>query len=412
LKGKLNQKWRIGLGVWDIYKSYIEMKPVISVFMDGLKPESLEYMPFLSSLPFKKRIRTVLGYSCTCLATIYTGVYPEKHLIWFFWMRNPSSSPFRDNRWVKRLEPYDSIPTRLLVRKLASKEISYTGFFGIPRIVHFPLKYWRYLDVSEKKLWNEPGYSEKYPTIFDILRREKIPFEVVGIKRGYGDESPLIREYTIERIYPWLHFFMGDVDHFSHRYGQLSKEGIERLKILDKLLQEKYREMEKKTKDFYFMVFSDHGHIEVKEKLNPFKILKGRGVNLDSIFAIVDVNYIRFWFERGEREKIERALSDLPGFILKEEHLKKYRVTMPDNRYGDLIFYLDAPRVFSRTIWGFSRSENSNHGYLPDHPDSDGVFVANFIPPGAEGEKMELVDILPIHLKLLDIQIPDYIEQK
>jgi len=61
------------------------MIPVLTVFVDGLKPESLEYMEFLDTFENKMRIRPELGYSNSCHASMYTGVHPNKHLKWFIW---------------------------------------------------------------------------------------------------------------------------------------------------------------------------------------------------------------------------------------------------------------------------------------------------------------------------------------
>jgi len=58
------------------------VKRLLSVFIDGLKPDSIEYMPFLNSIGHKARIETQLGYSVTCHANIYTGVWPDKHRLW------------------------------------------------------------------------------------------------------------------------------------------------------------------------------------------------------------------------------------------------------------------------------------------------------------------------------------------
>jgi hypothetical protein len=65
---------------------------------------------------------------------------------------------------------------------------------------------------------------------------------------------------------------------------------------------------------------------------------------------------------------------------------------MPDNRYGDLIFYLDYPYMFKKNAWGYSTNTVSIHGYLPDYPDKDGVFVSN--QPAKQGY-ITLADIVP-----------------
>lgn len=61
-------------------------KPVLSIFADGVRFDSLQYMPFantLNSVP----LETVLGYSISCHPSMYTGVYPNKHKIAFHWVK-------------------------------------------------------------------------------------------------------------------------------------------------------------------------------------------------------------------------------------------------------------------------------------------------------------------------------------
>lgn len=48
------------------------------------------------------------------------------------------------------------------------------------------------------------------------------------------------------------------------------------------------------------------------------------------------------------------------------------------------------------------------HGYLPDYPDSDGVFLSQ--RPLVEGTHVELVDVLPTILDSLALSIPSYID--
>jgi predicted AlkP superfamily pyrophosphatase or phosphodiesterase len=217
-----------------------------------------------------------------------------------------------------------------------------------------------------------------------------------------------IEKHRFTDIKPWTYFFMGSIDGFSHKFGQDSPQVRKRLEKIDRLVEQKYCELEKREKTFHFIAFSDHGHIKVKNRIDLYTLFKEKGRNLNDYLHVIDANYARFWF-RNDREKmqVEKILSEMPqGFILTEELLRKYHVTMPDNRYGDLVFYLDAPHVFSKTIWGFSRSINSMHGYSPDHEGSDGIFISN--QDMKVHSHVNLVDILPSLLSLLELTVPDY----
>ena len=96
------------------------MKPILTFFFDGLKPDSLAHMPFLNSLSHR-RLRTLLGYSITCHASMYSGVYPNKHLMWFVWQHSPETSPFRWLHSARLLQYLDSLPMRLLVQRITNR---------------------------------------------------------------------------------------------------------------------------------------------------------------------------------------------------------------------------------------------------------------------------------------------------
>lgn len=395
------------------------MKPVLTVFIDGLKPESIEYMPFLDTFDTKRRIRTELGYSITCHTSMYTGVYPNKHLRWFIWKYSPDTSPFA---WIKRYK-IDYLSKKNIYFKYMCYRITgflnrdNTAYFGIPFLWDVPVDQWHHFDVIEKKFWNEPNFLENYPTIFEILNANNIQYEIVGMVHGRMDESSkIIEHHTFNGIKPWTYLFVGDVDPLSHGYGQDSTQMQERLKKIDDILEKKYRIFEKQFDDFRFMLFSDHGHIKVNDEIDLHSFFRSRGKSLNNYIHFIDANYARFWFKNEkEKKEVSKILSgmDDKGFILTEEHFKKYNINMPDNRYGDLIFYLDTPYVFDHgklVVMGKQRNvpSVSMHGYLPDHSESDGVFISN--RKIINKSHIRLEDITPTILEVFDIKKPEYMD--
>jgi len=387
------------------------MKPVLTFFFDALKPESLQYMPFLNSLAEHRRMRTELGYSVTCHPSMYSGVHPDKHLQWFVWKYAPQTSPFGWARIFRYLNLLDTLPTRYFLHKYTRMyRKRNTSWFGVPLLVNLPLKYWPYFDVVEDRSWQEQGYLEEYPTVFDVLRSHQTDFEVIGMNRNSGDEFAQIGGHQFSGIKPWTYFFLGSIDSYSHHYGQDAPETIERMRRLDQLVEAQVEAYHHKQKDFDLIVFSDHGHIRVEKRIDIYTEFRRRGHNLNRFIHLVEANFARFWF-RNEQERalIENILEDLEGgFVLTSDHFDRYHLQMPDNRFGDMVFYLDTPAIFSKTIWGFGRTQQSMHGYLPDYPGSDGVFLSN--RPLVDGTHVELVDVLPTIVDSLGISLPKQVD--
>ena len=395
------------------------MKPVLTVFIDGLKPESIEYMPFLNTFDTKRRLRTELGYSITCHTSMYTGVYPNKHLRWFIWKYSPETSPFR---WIKKYKIDSLSKNNKYIKYMCYKITRFlnrdnTAYFGVPFLWDVSMDHWHHFDVIEKKFWSEPNFLEIYPTIFEILNANNIQYEIVGMVHGRMDESSkIIEHHTFNEIKPWTYLFVGDVDPLSHRYGQDSIQMQERLKKIDIILEKKYGLFEKQFDDFYFMLFSDHGHIKVKDEINIHSFFKSRGKTLNNYIHFIDANYARFWFrDESEKKEVSKILLELDdrGFVLADEHFKKYNIDMPDNRYGDLIFYLDAPYIFDHgklVVMGKQRNTSSvsMHGYLPDHSGSDGIFISNKEVINETHIKLE--DITPTILDSFGVKKSDYMD--
>ena len=398
---------------------------VLTVFIDGLKPESIEYMPFLSTFSTIKRVKTELGYSNTCHASMYTGVYPNKHLVWFLWKHSPDTSPFK---WIKNFRINclpDNVYTKYIYYRITNLFYGhrYNSAFKLPFLWYIPTKFWPYFDVVEKKSWVDPNFLENYPTIFEILRDNNVDYEIVGFSgkmRALNKSFELVKSHQFKRLATWTYLFIGDIDPLSHEYGQNSFEVKTKLKEIDDILSKIFNIYEKQFGDFCFMLFSDHGHIMIKDKVNLYSFFRDQGSSLNDYIHFIDSNYARFWFRNEkERREVSRILSNMDdkGFILTEDDLKRYNVDMPDNRYGDLIFYLDVPYVFDRGnifVMGKERSDTgkyiSFHGYLPDYPDSDGVFISN--KQVVIDSHIKLEDIMPSILYLLDLKIPDHVDGK
>ncbi len=368
-------------------------------------------MPFLNSFAYKRRMQTELGYSVACHPSMYSGVHPDKHLQWFVWKYDPLSSPFKWARIFRYLGLIDNLPSRYFLHRYTKQfRNKNTSRFGVPLLVNLPLRYWPYFNVVENRSWEEQGYLEAYPTIFDILRTSDLEFEIIGMTKGAGDEFIQFARHEFNIIKPWTYFFLGSVDSYSHHFGQDAPETIERLRRLDLLVSEKYEKYRRTVSDFDVIVFSDHGHIRVEQQVDIYKMFQQHGSNLNSFIHLIEANFARFWFRRdSERAVVENILASLDnGYILTSEHFQRYHLSMPDNRYGDLVYYLDRPQIFSKTIWGFGRTQKSMHGYLPDYPASDGLFLTQ--RPVVTQERVELVDILPTILDSMDLPVPDYID--
>src|SRR4051812_20734409 len=151
----------------------------LCVFVDALGWNVVSDRAILSRLcPHRQPVQSVLGYSCTCIPTILTGLKPQDHGHFAFFRYQPERSPFRALDWLDRL------PTRLMrshrvrswLSRLVGAWLGYTGYF---QLYNVPFKMLPLLDYAEKKdLYRPGGITSGAPTIFDELDRRGIPHHV------------------------------------------------------------------------------------------------------------------------------------------------------------------------------------------------------------------------------------------
>ena len=382
-------------------------RAVLAVFIDGLKPESVARMPFLASFAHQRRLTTDVGYSITCHSTMYTGVYPSRHKMWFLWQYNPGQSPFR---WMPETDLWrmaDVLPMRYFLGKMTRLFSDNRSYAGVNVMKFSSLKQWRQFAPTERKLWDEPGYVEDYRTLFEFMRGADITFDVVGLVnvKQHGGALSHVEHYTPPADLPQLtYLFIGEADHVSHVHGQESPQVDGVLKRIDAEVQRVYEQMTRRGGRTPALVcWSDHGHMMVGEQFDIYPHFDRRGIDLKDVLHIVDTNFARFWFtDEAQRIAVVDALADMPaGRVLSDEDCRTYHVTMPDRRYGDVVFYLDHPYMFKKTVWGYGLRTRSVHGYLPDHPEVDGTFISDI--PISQRSRVRLTDITPSLLDLLDV---------
>lgn len=386
--------------------------PVIAAFIDGLKPESIEHMPFVSTFAKPSRIRTELGYSMTCHPSMYTGVHPDQHLSWFIWQRNEEESPFRWLRQSGLDRLPESWPLKYGLYKLTRKFHGNSAYFSVPFPTHVPLPHWHCFDVTEKKFWDEDHFNPHFPTIFEFFRRNGIRTNILGMNKGASNAAPQMLRAT-PRFGDFTYLFFGDIDRVSHMTGQDSPQSIQRLRLVDRAIERWYRSARKDLGEPLFMLWSDHGHILVEERVDVHAIFRKHRLDLNDFIHMVDSNYLRFWFRNeAERARVERVLPDLgKGFVITDPIAEKYHVKMPDNRYGDLIFYLEAPAMFEGgdiRVLGKKRnsSDVSMHGYSPENRGVDGTLLSNRRVRLSRTPILQ--DIPPTLLRHFNIPVPEY----
>ncbi|MHA1753375.1 MAG: alkaline phosphatase family protein [Candidatus Helarchaeota archaeon] len=357
-------------------------KPLLSIFADGLRFDSLQYMPFVNSLNAVP-LETVLGHSITCHPSMYSGLYPDKHKIAFHWVKSKHNhGPYTPLSYFPDIFPFSHPYVQAIISHFYTKAfLPRRVFMGYGKILNLPMKFWKYLDVNETKYWDEKEYlGKEIKTIFEIVKENKKKYHISGLyKPNLGKLEHL--EYINPGLHDWTYYFIGDVDHLSHEYTQHSKETIEYLKKLDKFIEKAFKDFERAfgKNNFTLIFWSDHGHIPIIKKYNLYEEFKKQGYNLKKLFHLIDSTTVRFWIDTDkEKEIICDIMGNVNGVnLLSKEGFKNLHLPNDRNLYGDLFYYLDGGIIFTHTIHGFGLKTKSMHGYHPLEEGNKGVFVTN-----------------------------------
>jgi hypothetical protein len=131
-------------------------------------------------------------------------------------------------------------------------------------------------------------------------------------------------------------------------------------------------------------IFSDHRMTPVEHRFDLVKQVKESGFVMPKDYlAVYDSTMARFWFFNPEAgKKITDVLrAQTCGRILSDQELTSLGVFFPDRRYGELIFLLHPGWLISASDFnGKGWMPVGMHGYHPDDPYSDGIFLSNRNP--------------------------------
>ncbi len=362
----------------------MKKKPVLSIFADGVRFDSLQFMPFTKSLN-SVPLETVLGYSITCHPSMYTGVYPNKHKIAFHWIKGrKEKGPYTFLSYFPDFFPFSNPYVQAVASHFYSKfflKKKASPFMGYGKLLNLPMKFWNHVDINEFKYWDEDNYiNDDIKTIFELVRNNDCKFHISNLHKPNLGKIDAIQVVEPDS-YDWVYYFIGETDSVSHNFTQHSPEGIAVLENLDNFIKKEYNRFKRVHGEdgFDFIFWSDHGHISIEKQIDLYDFFRKRSFNLKNVFHLVDSTTVRFWpRNESEKEQIIKIMQNVTdASLVTKEDLESLHLAPDSNLYGELFYYLKGGVVFIYTIHGFGKETKSMHGYHPDAQGNDGLFVSN-----------------------------------
>jgi hypothetical protein len=356
----------------------------VFVLIDALGWQCLQGRPFLQDiLPYRRPLRTVLGFSSGAIPTILTGTWPSENGHWNLFYYDPAGSPFR---WLRY---FSWLPDALLNSRVGSKILKELGrhVLGVGPLFDCAVKpsLLRWFNYAERRDIYEPNGISGRDSIFDQLIERGIPYHSYTYHQE--TDAQIVEHVLRDMETSPSHFYflyLSEMDMFLHMKCQQPQQIDEKLAWYDDRLRKIFACARALDPDATMTVFSDHGMTPVNRHYDLMKDIECLPYQMPADYLVVyDSTMARFWFFSDQaRIQITQVLKESScGRIVSETELRELGVWFADSRYGELVFLL-------RPGWLLARSDFNGpqwmpfgmHGYHPDDPYSDAVFLSSCQP--------------------------------
>lgn len=358
----------------------------VFVLIDALGWLILEGQNFLQDvLPFRRPLRTVLGFSSGAIPTILTGLPPARNGHWNLFYYDPEGSPFRWMRYLRFLpeRALDHRVTRKLLKEMGRRWLGLGSQFECavsPRLM--PWFNW----VEKKSIYERGGVSGA-PSIFDELAERNVPYRVYSYHHASDEQIFNTAQRDIrDGVANFYFVYLSEMDRFLHDHcGDAGSKLEQRLNWYASNLRKVFAAAREVDPDADFTVFSDHGMTPVTDSFDLVKEVAQCGFSQpDDYLSVYDSTMARFWFFNAKARKgISDKLESLScGKVLSDSELERLGVFFPDRRYGELVFLLHPGWLISHSDFnGKGWMPLGMHGYHPEDAYSDGIFLSDKMPP-------------------------------
>jgi Type I phosphodiesterase / nucleotide pyrophosphatase len=372
----------------------------VCVLIDALGWPFIEGRDFLTDLlPYRQPLRTILGYSSGAIPTILTGRPPVEHGHWNLFYYDPVGSPFRWLKYASFLP--DAVlghrVTRKLLKELGRRALGLGPLFD----VCVSTRLLRWFNFVEKASIYDRGGIAGARSIFDRLADAGVPYRVYSYHRFTDAQILRQARRDLEAGAATFYFlYLSELDGFLHGHCESDARLDERLDWYAAGLRAVFALALELDPEATITVLSDHGMTPVRRTYDLVAGVERLGFTMPTQYlAVYDSTMARFWFfDDRARHAIAEHLAGVPcGRIVPDEELRALGILFPDGRYGELVFLLEPGWLLGGSGFnGPGWTPAGMHGYHPDDPSSDAIFLSNRRPPAA------LRTIADVHALMLD----------
>jgi len=392
--------------------------------MDSLKSSESKggACPFLEQIGRKGLLADLIPpFAFEPDAAFIAGLYPEEANEGMHFWREPAEQAIL--RILGRYgNPLDRLPDAMdrSLRKALQAWFRVAGrtdaekYFLSPAKI--PFRFMGEFSAARKKMLFEEEYTAA-ATVFEIVRKENQKWLYFGYPVSNSRIDQICRDFESRQEVAEAGFIFvmaNELDKAGHRFGASSAERREILRKVSSCLERLYQTCERYWKSFNFIIFGDHGHVDVKGTVNVQAVLEKAPARVHEDYSyFLDSTVARFWFHNSKAARwIQEALERLDGgSIIDEKEKARYRIRYPHNRFGDLFYWADGGNVIAPDFFNGNRPPKGMHGYRAECEDNHSAFAAcgpGFPAAGRLPDPADMVRVYPTLLQSLGLKCDLY----
>jgi predicted AlkP superfamily pyrophosphatase or phosphodiesterase len=359
----------------------------VLILIDALGYELTTKYHFIpEGLTYRKRLKSVLGFSQAALTSIFTGKDPDEHGIWSMYSFATGDSPFG---WLKHV-PSSISSERLWLRNMIHWKLRHIdGIESYYSLYSIPLTILPYLKLPVvKRLFTEGVRDCK--TILDYFREDRIFVRDYRTpeEKAFNDLSDALKSDDADLYI----LYTAGLDSDLHRYGQQHTKVESHLSWY----KDKIEDIVRIRSDIRMVVLGDHGMVDVSEQFDLISMIESLGLKIpDDYIPFYDSTMGRFKVHTDDaNEKLLDLLSYLSwGVVLSDTEKRKLGVYFEDGRYGDVIFLANAGSIIIPSYMGKTPVAGM-HGYHPDVAEMYSLMLSNFEIDCEDGSIKDVADLI------------------
>ncbi|MEM2297760.1 MAG: alkaline phosphatase family protein [Ignisphaera sp.] len=363
-------------------------KLILFVYIDALDFNKLNLLLRKTSF-FPKIIDMVLplknipGYSFGIQTTLLTGKFPQEHKHWMPYIYLGEGAQEKERNMERIRKALIPIKRLLPLRLRFNNKIIELLFTQSNSILHRAIIGRKALLSSTPLEWFDKIY------VYPYYYMSESPFFKILVKeirnKGYQTHylghslsncveefaSVVLNFYRNNNEKVMLFLYIDDIDGISHKYGTSASRYLNTLLSIDVFLHKVLEVCESISKDFIFLIFSDHGICDTTGKVDLVRILKHIIKYVE--FAVIDATLAFIWLRDDSRvddiaSYLELQLHDQAMIftLLHDKHeLKRYGVCFNNREYGDIIIQLKPCKIFYPNSYSSLWWLKALHGFWP-----------------------------------------------